>query len=343
MKKKLRKYLLWPLSLLYALGTEIRNLLYDYDILRATEYPIPLIIVGNLNVGGSGKTPQIEYLVRLLKDNYKVAVLSRGYKRKTKGFRVAGTQSTPQELGDEPYQIAQKFPGIIVSVSEKRAPAIEKLMKEYQADVILLDDAFQHRQIKAGMNIILTPSQEIFPLDFPLPSGNLRECKHQAKRADIVMVTKTEDKTEKEKIIKKLRKYFDKEIYFSKITYSSYIKGKEKEIEIENLKDYKILLVTGIANPSSLYQFLSKKNINFDRLKFSDHFAYTKNETKQMEKWFEEQEGNKKIVLTTEKDFVKLKDLTDLPLFYLPIQTKIENEEVFNKKILNYVDSRKFI
>jgi tetraacyldisaccharide 4'-kinase len=343
MKKLLRKYLLLPFSLLYAIITELRNRLYDTGIFHSNSFAIPIISVGNLNVGGSGKTPQIEYLIRLLQNRYKIAVLSRGYKRKTKSFIVANPNSTPEEIGDEPYQIAQKFPDIIMAVSKKRAPAIKKLIKKYHPDIILLDDAFQHRQVNPGLNIVLTPYHNLFIDDLILPSGNLRECKHHIKRADILLVTKIPEKIDKNNVLIRIRKYFNKDVFFSKIDYANTILGNKKSISWDKLKDFKILVITGIANPEPLYQHLSKKYINFDRLKFNDHHSYTKEDAKKITSWFNNQPGNNKIILTTEKDYVKLSKLLDVPLFYIPIQTKIENEELFNKKIIDYVDSRKLI
>ncbi len=337
----LRKYLLLPFSFLYAIVTESRNKLYDWGVLKQEVFEKPVISVGNLNMGGTGKTPQIEYLINLLKNKYKIAVLSRGYKRKSKGFIVAGKESSVEELGDEAYQIARKFPDITVSVSEKRAPAIKKLIDDYQVDVILLDDAFQHRQVKPGFNIVLSPSSRIFTDDFILPSGNLRECKHNIKRADMLVITKMNPQTDKNILLKKIKKFYPKDIFFSSIEYANFITDEKKEIPWEKIKDSRLLLVTGIANPQPLYAFLSKKNVNFDRLKFGDHHAYTQADVQQIASWYKKQKEDNKFILTTEKDFVKLKDMLDLPLFYLPIKTKIENDEVFNKKILDYVDSRK--
>ncbi len=340
--KKLRKYLLLPFSLLYAFITEMRNFFYDKQILSSQKFDIPIINVGNLSMGGTGKTPQVEYLIQLFKKNYKIAVLSRGYKRKTKGLIIADANSSPEEIGDEAYQIYQKFPEATVVVNEKRAPAIDYLLKNNKPDVILLDDAFQHRQVQAGLNIVLTPYKEIFPDDFILPSGNLRECKRQAKRADIIIVSKSPEKIDKKKIEKKIRKYFDKEIFFSKISYGNEVFSKKEKIPVDELKNYKMLLVTGIAKPDEMYDFLSKKSINFDRLKFDDHHHYTDEDFQKIKTRFNKLKGNRKIILTTEKDFSKL-DKIDWPVFYLPIKTEIENEELFNKKILEYVDSKKFI
>ncbi len=338
MKKVIRKYLLLPFSLIYGLTTELRNFLYDKEILPVTSFDIPIINIGNLSVGGTGKTPQVEYLIRLLKDRYKMAVISRGYKRKTKGFYLADHTSTPDKIGDEPFQIYQKFPEIILAVSEKRVPGIKKIINRFQPDIILLDDAYQHRSVKAGLNIVLTPYHDLFTDDFILPSGNLRECKHQIKRADLLIVTKSPEEIDREKIENKIRKFFRKDLFFSKIAYENTLIGKEKNLKIDDLKEFEVLVVTGIANPASLFEYLSKKSINFDSLKFGDHHTYSQKDVQQIKASFDKLKGNRKIILTTEKDYVKLVK-TGLPVFYLPIKTEIENEELFNKKILEYVDS----
>ncbi len=341
--KKLR-YILIPFSLVYALITEIRNALYDRGWFVSQKFDLPVINVGNLSMGGTGKTPQIEYLIRLLETRYKVAFVSRGYKRKTKGFVVADTQASVARIGDEAFQIHQKFPKVYVAVGEKRLPAIRKVLVNSKTDVILLDDAFQHRAVSAGMNILITAYNKLFVDDFVLPAGDLRECRKHVKRADIVLVSKCPasiDEKEKAIIKQKIGKYFDKDIFFSTIAYDDFIWNKQSQININNLSQFEILLVTGIANPIPLYAFLSEKNCNFESLKFGDHHNFSSADISLITRRFERLEGKKKILLTTEKDYVRLQNLVDLPLYYLSIQTKVLERELFNKKILDYVRKEK--
>ena len=334
------RIILFPFALLYALITEVRNLLYDKNILKSTGFDIPVINVGNLSVGGTGKTPMIEYLIRLLQADYKIAVVSRGYKRKTKGFLVANHISTPEEIGDEPYQIHRKFDKIIVAVGEKRKEAIRKVLVKFNPDIILLDDAFQHRSVHAGLHLLLTPYYKIFPRDYVLPAGDLRECRHQAKRADIVIVSKSPTsikETEIKQITNQIHRYNQQRVFFSNIAYSEIIYSQKEQIPVNNLHEYSILLVTGIANPLPLYEYLSKKNLNFDSLKFGDHHHFSKADIQRINKSFQQIQAEKKIILTTEKDFVRLNKYFEQDLYYLPIQTKMIDNEAFNNKILNYV------
>ncbi len=331
-----------PFSILYALITEVRNALYDKGILKSVAFDLPVINVGNLNLGGSGKTPQIEYLIRLLQPAYKVAVVSRGYKRLTKGFLVADEQTTPASIGDEPYQIYRKFDDIIVAVGEDRVAAVKKVIDAYQPDVILLDDAFQHRRIRAGLQILLTPFDRPFYKDWLLPAGNLRELPKNARRANMVVVTKMPKKAKLEnqlEIKKNIKKYAgNKDVFFSKIGYADDVNNGIAKIQLSDLKSYKILLVTGIANPQPLYAFLSEKNINFESLKFGDHHRFSMADIQRIKQQFDGIKASKKLILTTEKDFVRLSSLLSSDvLFYLPIQTEIVDNEKFNNKIIDYV------
>ena len=339
------RLIFFPFSVLYALITEVRNLLYDKGYLKQYEFALPVISVGNLNVGGSGKTPQIEYLIRLLSPDYKVAVISRGYKRFTKGFVEADGNSTPASIGDEPYQIYRKFKDIIVSVGEDRVAAVQKVLKKHNPDVILLDDAFQHRRIKPGFQILLTPFSDLFYNDLMLPAGNLRELPKNAHRADMIVVTKSSDGLGLDvinNIRQRIKKYTNKDVFFSKIQYESYITNEIKSLSISNLTEYDILLVTGIANPLPLYAFLSEKNIKFVSLKFGDHHRFSQADIQKINLKFESLKSTKKLILTTEKDFVRLSSqITDNYLYYLPIKTKVVDNVKFNKKILEYVRSKK--
>ena len=340
------RIILFPFAVVYAMITEIRNFLYDKHILTATSFDVPIINVGNLSVGGTGKTPQIEYLIRLLQKDYKIAVISRGYKRKTKGFIIADETATPEKIGDEPYQIYQKFKEVNVAVDADRVNAIRKVLAKIKPDVILLDDAYQHRRVKAGLNLLLTPFKQPFFKDYILPVGNLRECRHRANRADIVLVTKSTkalSQEQKHAYKQQIKPYTQAPVYFANIAYGTQIVGAQKAISLADLSEYKVLLVTGIANPEPLYSFLSEKNINFESLKFGDHHHFSPRDVNRIKSVFERIKETKKVILTTEKDYVRLQNHFNTDLFYLPIQTNVIENEMFNKKILAYVNHKRRI
>jgi len=314
--------------------------LYDAQLLKSTKFSTPTIVVGNLSVGGTGKTPQIEYLIRLLQNNYKVAVLSRGYKRKTKGFLIAKEGETSESIGDEPFQYYQKFPSIIVSVDGNRTRGIQQLEQlDNPPDIILLDDAFQHRKVIGGLNILLTTYNDLYIDDCMLPTGNLREHKSGAKRASIIIVTKCPSELSKKKqgvIANKLELKSNQILFFTSISYDMELKGTSK-IDLLKLKNEELLLVTGIANPIPLTTFLKSKGIQFKHLKFPDHYHFKKQDISAINK-----EAklliNKKIVLTTEKDYVRI--FAKLPnLWYMPIETKfVDHKEDFDNLIKKYVE-----
>ena len=337
---KLIRFLLFPFAILYDAITRFRNFLFTTGILKSTSFDIPVIAVGNLSVGGTGKTPQIEYIIRLLKDEYQVAILSRGYKRKTKGFLIADQNVTVEDIGDEPMQFFKKFKDITVAVDADRVNGIQNLIKYKKPDVILLDDAFQHRKVKADYYILLTKYDDLFSDDFLLPTGNLRESKKGAKRANCVVVTKCPEDIsleERNKIKNKLQIQDNQDLFFTTIAYDESLKGGE-ELTINDLKNKQILLVTGIANPSPLLQFLSKKNINTIHLPYADHHHFTVKDIHKIEREFKSIENNGKIILTTEKDFVKL-DSQLSSLCFLEIKTAFsQRRKEFNSLILNIVN-----
>tara|TARA_R110002012_G_scaffold37798_4_gene105685 strand:- start:13863 stop:14825 length:963 start_codon:yes stop_codon:yes gene_type:complete len=306
---------------LYGGITALRNLLYNKGFLKSSTYDFPVICVGNLSTGGTGKSPMIELLVSFLKDNHKIAVLSRGYKRKTSGYREVSTTNAVEEVGDEPLQFKKKFPEIAVAVCEDRRTGIEKLQNK--ADVILLDDAFQHRKVKASLNILLTSFDELYADDCMLPTGNLREPKFGAKRADVIVVTKCPENISDitiEAIKRKLNPKPQQEIYFSKIGYASEIKNAKDEKPLLSLKDKEFLLVTGIANPKPLIDFLQKERLNFKEKSFPDHHNFNSSEIEELKKH--------PLILTTEKDFMRLGMLSNTTeIYYLPIKTVILNGE----------------
>ncbi|OUS03391.1 tetraacyldisaccharide 4'-kinase [Flavobacteriales bacterium 33_180_T64] len=334
---KLLRKILFPFVPIYYLVTCVRNILYDLGWKSSKSYNLPVICVGNLSVGGTGKTPTIEYLIRLLKDDHKVATLSRGYKRESSGFVIADTHATAKTIGDEPFQFYKKFKDVIVSVDENRQHGISQLIKSLQPEVILLDDAFQHRKVKAGFNILLTAYNNLYCDDSVLPTGNLREPRAGAKRADIILVTKCPvsiSTSEKELVLKKIKPLSHQSVYFSMISYSERILSENDNFYLEDLKGKNVTLVTGIANPKPLLDYLKSKSINFEHLNYKDHHAFTISEIETLKQ--------KEIVLTTEKDYVRLKnEFTSNPeqLCYLPISFIIDNDSAFNAQVGAFINT----
>lgn len=336
---KLIRFLLFPFAILYDFITSIRNFFFNKKIFKSNTFAIPVIAVGNLSVGGTGKSPQIEYLIRLLKDTYKIATLSRGYKRKTKGFQILKNIHTAEDVGDEPMQFFLKFKEITVAVDADRTNGIHKLQELVKPEVVLLDDAFQHRKVKANLYILLTKYDSLYANDFLLPTGNLRESRRGANRAEIIIVTKcpeTLSEIEKNNVKKQLKIQPNQKLYFSKIVYNTILKG-EKEIALDTLIKKRIILVTGIANPNSLLQFLKTKEIAYHHIKFPDHHNFTASDIKEIQKEFTREETNT-IILTTEKDYVRLKEKVD-KLYYIEIKTAfLEGEKSFKNDVLKVVD-----
>ncbi|OSY87968.1 tetraacyldisaccharide 4'-kinase [Tenacibaculum holothuriorum] len=333
---KLIRFLLFPFAILYDIVTTIRNVLYDRGIFKSTKFDIPVIAVGNLNVGGTGKTPQIEYLIELLKSKVNLAVLSRGYKRKTKGFQIVNETHTALDVGDEPLQFYTKYKDdVIVSVDANRVNGIQNLLKQQNApEVILLDDAFQHRKVQASFYVLLTKYNDLYTNDFLLPTGNLRENRKGANRADVIVITKCPSdisKEEREKILKSLKT--NKPVFFSTIVYDEVVKGAEV-IPLESIKNKEVVLVTGIANPNPLLEFLATRNIKFTHLDFPDHHNFSEKEINSIK---EKVEGDK-LLLTTEKDYMRLKNSIN-SLYYLGIKSQIiDDVEAFNSLILKAIN-----
>jgi tetraacyldisaccharide 4'-kinase len=331
----LRK-LLFPFAVVYDGITSIRNFLFDIGIFKSHSFPLPIIAVGNLSVGGTGKTPQIEYLIRLLSNKYKVATLSRGYKRQTKGFILADANANATILGDEPFQFFQKFPAIQVAVDANRKNGIEQLLSQkITPEIILLDDAYQHRKVKAGFYILLTAFGDLYANDYLLPTGNLRESRSGAKRAAIVVVTKCPKNlslAEQLKIKKQLNLAENQQLYFTFIDYEDAIYSKDAKVELVDLGNESKLLLAGIAKPEPFFEYL--KNENDVCLAFPDHHHFSENEITTIQ----EQASGRKII-TTEKDYVRLKDsILSEQLYYLPIQSSFVNHaKEFDQTILDYV------
>ncbi|MFO7674085.1 MAG: tetraacyldisaccharide 4'-kinase, partial [Lutibacter sp.] len=306
--KFLRK-IAFPFSILYGLITSLRNYLYDVGLLKSAHFKTPTIVVGNLSVGGTGKTPQIEYLIDLLKNNFKIAVLSRGYKRKSNGFFIADEKVSAEIIGDEPFQIHLKFPEAIVCVDADRTNGITKLEElENPPKVILLDDAFQHRKVRGGFNILLTTYANLYVNDTMLPTGDLRENASGAKRAQAIIVTKCPadiSETAQAEITKKLHPKPNQQVFFTTITYDTQLKG-DSMLDLSDLSDYHILLVTGIANPKPLTDYLKNKKLNFKHLNYPDHHHFSLNELGEINAAYESLSTTNKIILTTEKDYVRI-------------------------------------
>ena len=332
------RFLLFPFAILYDLITRIRNYFYDVGIFKSISFDFPVIVVGNLSVGGTGKTPQIEYLIRILKADNKIAVLSRGYKRKTTGFVLIDTCHSAAEVGDEPLQFFKKFSTIYVAVDENRVHGIQELHKNCIPDIILLDDAFQHRKVTAGFSLLLTNYNDLFLDDFLLPTGNLRESRSGAKRANSIVVTKCPQNLSKERqkeLRKKLTVSPNQQVFFSTIKYHPKTQGSQ-EISIDVLNEYKIVLVTGIANPTPLVDFLKDKQCTIHHIAFPDHHNFTSQEIDTIQITFDGITSDKKILLTTEKDYMRLADQTS-ELSYLEIATEfLEGKERFMNEIKSF-------
>ncbi|WP_121667764.1 tetraacyldisaccharide 4'-kinase [Mesonia aquimarina] len=331
---QLIRKLLFPFSILYGSIVWLRNKFFDWNILTSKVYDFPVICVGNLNVGGTGKSPMIEYLIRLLQDSYNLATLSRGYKRTTSGFYLLKGNESAALTGDEPLQFKQKFPSINVAVHENRQAGIQQLRRlNPQPEVILLDDAFQHRKVKPGFSIVLSAYHDLYVDDFMLPTGNLREPKTGIKRANLVIITKCPidlNKKQQEKIRKKLNLQDHQQLYFSSILYDESCYSISDVKSLESLNNF--TLVTGIANPTPLVNYLEENNLSFKHLAFADHHNFNEQEIAKLNK--------EEFILTTEKDFVRLKGrISKEKLFYIPIKTcLLNNEDEFKKELLKFID-----
>ncbi|MGN6492822.1 MAG: tetraacyldisaccharide 4'-kinase [Agriterribacter sp.] len=322
------RVLLFPVALIYGCIIKIRNYLYNRNILKSDEFNFPVICVGNLSMGGTGKSPMVEYLLRQLCAHYKVATLSRGYKRKTKGYAVADERTTAIDIGDEPMQFHLKFPQAYVAVGEERAIAIPQLLFDRpDTDVIILDDALQHRAVKAGLNILLTDYNHLFTRDMFLPTGNLRDERKSYKRANIIVVTKcNDDLTDEERKLttREINPLKDQHIFFTGIRYSEAYHITSRNTRTIS-KTTAVLLVCAIANPVPLQQYVERMAGSYQALHYRDHYIFTIDDLKEILKQFENVEAQDKIILVTEKDAVRLvkfsEQLHDLPVYVLPMET----------------------
>lgn len=332
----LRK-ILFPFVPVYYAILWLRNKLYDWGVFKSTSFDLPIISVGNLSVGGTGKSPMIEYLIRLLQSDHKLATLSRGYKRSTKGFQIADESCSALTLGDEPFQFYKKFDDVQVAVDADRVNGINQLLRqETSPDVILLDDAHQHRKVLSGQYILLTAYDKLYANDWMLPTGNLREPRAGAKRANLIVVTKCPENIsgeERLEIIKKLKPKPFQKVFFSSIAYGKNIVSKEGEMGLGELNKKKFTLITGIADPKHLVSYLKEQKLDFDHMQFSDHHDFSATELQEINK-----KSSKGPLLTTEKDFVRLADKVGKNLFYLPIQHKfLVDGSVFDSEIKGFI------
>jgi tetraacyldisaccharide 4'-kinase len=348
------KFLLMPVSWLYGLVISMRNFCYDKNLFKSHSFPLPVINVGNLTMGGTGKTPHIEYLIRLLKDNFRIATLSRGYGRKTKGYMLVSNPSSTSMVGDEPMQYHLKFPDITVSVGEDRAASIENLLKLMpKPEVILMDDAFQHRAVKPGLNILLLEHDSLMKKNYLLPSGTLREWKKGMKRADIIIVSKCPEilvPIERKRLAEHIDLLPHQKLFFSFFKYGDIVRLNSKQGNMlmgTNYyfeKRFTILLVTGIANPSGLAEYLKRKTDKLETMVFKDHHEFTADDLRSITETFNNIANANKIIITTEKDAMRLRNpelgeaTRALPIFYLPVQVLFHqnDKEQFDNLVLNY-------
>lgn len=335
--------LLLPLSGLFWIGVSFRNLAYRTGLLSSVKFKNPVICVGNLSVGGTGKSPHVIMVADILKDEFETAMLSRGYGRKTSGLVVANYSSKVYDIGDEPLQFFNRFKNkIVVAVSENRVKGIRHLIKFFKCRVILMDDGFQHRQVRPGFSILLTDFNDPYTSDFLLPAGNLREPRSGAKRADIIIVTKCPDAfsvKQRDAILDKIHPKPNQKVYFSKVVYSNSAIGYRFTLESDEWRDYEVVLVTGIAKAKPFVDFVKERFRAVHHLSFSDHHNFSVADVQKIDDKFDQTPALHKIILTTEKDYMRLKDESALieNLFYLPIEVELNDFENFKENLLNYV------
>ena len=341
-----------PLSFLYGLGVELRSQLFELNILKSRSFTTPVISVGNITVGGTGKTPHVEYLVRLLSNEAKVAVLSRGYKRKTHGYLLADKDSTMRDIGDEPYQMKLKFPNIEVAVDANRCEGIDHLINDEQTkdtDVIILDDAYQHRYVKPGINILLVDYHRLIIYDELLPSGRLREPIESKKRADIVIITKCPDSLnpiDYRVLTKAMKLYAYQSLFFTSLHYGApYLLFGGDETRVPKKQNSDVLLLTGIASPEQMIDDVQPNVKSLKPLTFPDHHAFSPRDIEKINNAFAAMPQESRVILTTEKDAARLRNVSGLSedvkqrLLVLPVEVKfmLDGEEIFNDKIKSYV------
>lgn len=345
------RILLFPLSLVYGAVIWLRNRLFDKNVLKSSSFNLPVICVGNLSAGGTGKSPMVEFLLKHLQSHMEVAVLSRGYKRKTRGYSLARPGTTALEIGDEPMQFYLKFPEVTVAVGEERVVAIPQLLHDKpDTKVIILDDAFQHRTVRAGLNIVLTDYSNLFTRDWFLPTGDLRDEKNSYKRADILVVTKCRPElsvAEKTAILEEISPLPHQQVFFSAIRYGRPYHILRRD-ELPLTDSLEVLLVSGIANPAPLKKYLQEVTKTYYEIPYSDHHIFSIDDLKDMVKRFESIQAANKIILTTEKDAVRLvkfeQQLKELPVYVIPIEVQFlfNEQQVFSDLITKFIQEFTF-
>lgn len=342
--------LFYPFAMLYGLGVRIRNRMFDWGMIPQQSHPLPIINVGNLVAGGTGKTPHVEYLIRLLQNKYRLATLSRGYGRQSKGYRLATNEDAFQDIGDEPMQYQRKFKQLQVAVSEDRNLGVNQLLAMEDApDVIILDDAMQHRKIKAGLQILLTDFHSLYVNDLLLPAGNLREPIAGARRADIIIVSKTPEvfsPITRRRLNEELAPEAYQKLFFSSISYEEPVALTPSAQNPDWSGMNAAFLFAGVANPYPLEDYLRRRFAEVITLKYRDHHPYTADDIKHIRKVYDDHLVRKKVMITTEKDAVRLLStnllslLDDVPLCYIPIRVRFHNEDGkdFDQLILDYVE-----
>lgn len=344
------RVILFPFACIYGLIIAIRGKLFDWKILPSEEFPLAVISVGNLSFGGTGKTPIVEYLIRLLSQDNKLATLSRGYKRKTRGFVLASEESTYEEIGDEPLQYKTKFSDIEVAVHERRRRGIKKLMKSFpDLEAVLLDDAYQHRYVKPGFSILLTDFHKLYVNDYPMPAGTLREFRSGAKRADIIIVTKTPgvlSPITRRRITSLIKPRIHQQLLFSYISYGRPLPLYKENEELLKERYNTILLFSGVANSYPLQEHLQSMCHELHVVDFMDHHKYTLQDLEKIKSSFDNMFTRNKVIFTTEKDAMRLDKsvlrdvIKQLPVFYIPIKFKFHNGDniIFDDQIREYVE-----
>jgi tetraacyldisaccharide 4'-kinase len=345
------RVLLLPFALLYGLIIVIRNWMYDKNYFQSAAFNFPLICVGNLAVGGTGKSPMVEYLAGLLSPHFRIATLSRGYKRKTRGYVLANENTTALEIGDEPMQLHNKFPDVSVAVGEERIVAIPQMLHDRpDLEVIILDDAFQHRIVRAGFNILLTDFSNLYTYDFFLPTGDLRDEWRSAKRCQIIIVTKCPTNLsveKKRKITQSLRPTVTQKVFFTSINYGQpyHIYSKEQRSITPNDE---VLLVCGIANPAPLKEYILQTAYTYYQKAYNDHHIFSIDDLNEIRERFDRIDADRKMIITTEKDAVRLikysEELKELPLYVLPIHPEfLFNEaEQFDAMVVSFIRNFSF-
>ncbi len=351
-----RSIFLYPFSIIWRIITGFRNFLYDKKILHSHKFDIPLICVGNITVGGTGKTPHAAYIIGLLKDKYNVALLSRGYKRRTRGFRIATPRTVTSDIGDEPFQISRKFPDITVAVDSDRTRGIKKILElKPSTDVIILDDGYQHRRITPGLSLLLSDYERPMSRDHLLPFGDLRESIRNVDRADIMIITKTPENipVENQKIAEAETGIpAEKKLFYSDFIYLDPVPLSDKASQPGHLPsdpECGILLITGVASPEPLYRHLLRYYKKIIHLSFSDHHYFTMKDIRKIQDAWDKLGTERKYIITTEKDAVRIRELTFFPetllssTYYIPVEVNFLNnkKEEFDNLIIEYVRKNK--